>query len=87
MRINIVFVFERLYFRYYILYFTKNDMKSKIFSTIVISSILVFALIAAAIPTTTTSVSAIVYEGLIGEHQGGNKSQSQDQSESISMLE
>ena len=62
-------------------------MKSKIFSTIVISSILVFALIAAAIPTTTTSVSAIVYEGLIGEHQGGNKSQSQDQSESISMLE
>jgi hypothetical protein len=63
-------------------------MKSKIFSTIVISSILVFALIAAAIPTTTTtSFSAIVYEGLSGEHQGGNMSQSQDQSESISMLE
>src|SRR5687768_4619686 len=61
-------------------------MQSKIFSTIVISSILVFALIAASIPI-ITSVSAIAHEGLMGEHQGGNMSQSQDQSESISMLE
>ena len=49
-------------------------MKSKIYSTIVISSILAFALIA-AIPT--TSVSAIVHEGLIGEGQGGNMTQDQ----------
>ena len=44
-------------------------MKSKIYSTIVISSILAFALIA-AIPA--TSVSAIVHEGLMG---GGNTTQ------------
>ncbi len=49
-------------------------MKSKIYSTIVISSILAFALIA-AIPT--TSVSAIVHEGLMGEDQGGNMTQEQ----------
>jgi hypothetical protein len=49
-------------------------MKSKIYSTIVISSILAFALIA-AIPT--TSVSAIVHEGLMGEDQGGNMTQDQ----------
>ena len=49
-------------------------MKSKIYSTIVISSILVFALIA-AIPT--TSVSAIFHEGLMGEDQGGNMTEDQ----------
>ena len=59
-------------------------MESKIYLTIAITSILVFALIA-TIPI--TSVSAIAYEGLMGEHQGGNMSQSQHQSESISMLE
>ena len=50
-------------------------MKSKIYSTIVISSILAFALIA-AIPA--TSVSAIVHEGLMGEDQGGNTTQSEN---------
>ena len=44
-------------------------MKSKIYSTVVISSILAFALIA-AIPT--TPVSAIFHEGLMGEDQGEN---------------
>ena len=50
-------------------------MKSKIYLTIIISSILAFAFIAAAIPT--TSVSAIVHEGLMGEDQGGNMTQDQ----------
>ena len=58
----------------YILCLTKKDMKSKIYSTVVISSILAFALIA-AIPT--TPVSAIVHEGLMGEDQGGNMTQDQ----------
>ena len=54
-------------------------MKSKIYSTIVISSILAFALIA-AIPA--TSVSAIVHEGLMGDGnntqgEGGNMTQGQ----------
>ena len=50
-------------------------MKSKTYSTIVISSILVFALIA-TIPT--TPVSAIVHEGLMGEDQGGNATQGEN---------
>ena len=50
-------------------------MKSKIYSTIVISSILAFALIA-TIPT--TPVSAIVHEGLMGEDQGGNVTQGEN---------
>ena len=58
----------------YIFCLTKKDMKSKIYSTVVISSILAFALIA-AIPT--TSVSAIVHEGLMGEDQGGNMTEDQ----------
>jgi hypothetical protein len=63
-------------------------MKSKIFSTIVISSILVFALIAAAIPTSTISVSAVEHEGLMAEHQDRNMTHGQDQSAaSTSMLE
>jgi hypothetical protein len=41
---------------------------------IIMTSILAFALIA-AIPT--TSVSAIVHEGLMGEDQGGNMTQEQ----------
>jgi hypothetical protein len=59
-----------------------------IFSTIIISSILAFALILAAIPIITTSASAIVHEGQMEEHQGKNMIHSQDQSvASTSMLE
>ena len=62
-------------------------MYSKIFSTIVISSILLFVLILATIPT-TISASAIAHKGQMEEHQVKNKSHSQDQSaESTSMLE
>jgi hypothetical protein len=50
-------------------------MKSKTYSTIVISSILAFALIA-TIPT--TPLSAIVHEGLMGEDQGGNATQGEN---------
>jgi hypothetical protein len=64
-------------------------MKSTIYSTILILSILAFALILAEIPTITTSVSAVVHEGLMAEHQDGNMTHSQDQSSSAStsMLE
>jgi hypothetical protein len=63
-------------------------MKSTIYSTIIILSILAFVLILAAIPTTTTSVSAVVHEGLMAEHQDGNMTHGQDQSAaSTSMLE
>ncbi|HET9807231.1 MAG TPA: hypothetical protein VFP49_10005 [Nitrososphaeraceae archaeon] len=44
-------------------------MESKIYLTIAISSILVFALILAIIPI-ITSVSAVKPEGLMGEHLG-----------------
>ena len=50
-------------------------MKSKTYSTIVISSILAFVLIA-TIPT--TPVSAIVHEGLMGEDQGWNATQGEN---------
>ena len=56
-------------------YLSIQVMKSKIYSTIVISSILAFALIA-AIPT--TPVSAIIHEGLMGEDQGGNATQGEN---------
>ena len=59
-----------------------------IFSTIIISLILAFALILAAIPIIATSASAIVHEGQMEEHQGKNMIHSQDQSAaSTSMLE
>ena len=62
-------------------------MYSKIFSTIVISSILLFVLILETIPT-TISASAIAHKGQMEEHQVENKSHNQDQSaESTSMLE
>jgi hypothetical protein len=62
--------FKLQYFLLYKFYLPIQIMKSKIYSAIVISSILAFALIA-AIPT--TSVRAIVHEGLMGgEDQGGN---------------
>ncbi|MDX1371597.1 MAG: hypothetical protein R3321_03965 [Nitrososphaeraceae archaeon] len=60
-------------------------MKSRIYLTVVISSILAFALIV-AIPS--VSVSAIMYKGQMGEHQGENMTHSQDQSKaSKSMFE
>ena len=59
-------------------------MKSKTYSTIVISSILAFVLIA-TIPT--TPVSAIVHEGLMGEDQGGNATQGENGGNSGGMTE
>ena len=59
-------------------------MKSKTYSTIVISSILAFVLIA-TIPT--TPVSAIVHEGLMGEDQGGNVTQGENGGDTGGMTE
>ena len=67
-------------------------MKSKIYTTIVISSILAFALIA-AIPT--TPVNAIFHEGLMGggqnenatQDQGGNMTQGETVNETGGMTE
>jgi hypothetical protein len=59
-------------------------MVSKIQSTIFITSILAFTLIS-AIPA--VSVSAIIHEGLMGEDQGGNTTQTGEGGETGGMTE